>query len=153
MPTSIAAPPVAQVTFPGQAAAPPGPVDLLPMYLMHHAFRRDLSRFAAAAAGTAVGDRRRWTALSRRWSRFSRVLHLHHAGEDDILWPLLLMRVHSAGDQADERRWRRWKSEHEEIDPLLTGCAAGFTALASGADVDARAALVVRVAAAAARLR
>ena len=153
MPTSIAAaPPVAQVRFPDQAAAPPGPVDLLPMYLMHHAFRRDLSRFAAAAAGTAVGNRRRWTALSRRWRRFSRVLHLHHAGEDDILWPLLLTRVDSAGDQAGRATLEAMETEHKEIDPLLTACTAGFTAMASGADTDTRAALVVRVAAAAARL-
>ena len=40
--------PAPQVTFPGQAAAPPGPCDLMPMYLMHHAFRRDLAAFAAA---------------------------------------------------------------------------------------------------------
>jgi|GEM_PF-1648709 len=30
-----------QILLPGQAAAPDGPIDMAPMYLMHHAFRRD----------------------------------------------------------------------------------------------------------------
>ena len=37
-----------QLRLPGQAAAPEGPVDMQTMYLMHHAFRRDLDSFAAA---------------------------------------------------------------------------------------------------------
>jgi hypothetical protein len=40
---------VPQLMLPGQAAAPEGPVQAMPMYLMHHAFRRDLAAFAAAA--------------------------------------------------------------------------------------------------------
>ena len=34
------APTVPQLFLPGQAAAPEGPVDIAPMYLMHRAFRR-----------------------------------------------------------------------------------------------------------------
>lgn len=144
--------PVPQVTFPGQAAAPPGPDDLMPMYLMHHAFRRDLGAFAAAVAGTPVADRRRWGRLGRRWAGFARVLHLHHEGEDDILWPLLLSRVDAAGDAAGRATLEAMEAEHDEIDPLLAGCAAGLADLAAGADADARAALVVRMAAARERL-
>lgn len=152
MSTATAAPPVPQVRFPGQAAAPPGPDDLLPMYLMHHAFRRDLHAFAAAAAGTPVADRRRWRALDRRWGQFARVLHAHHVGEDEILWPLLLDEVDRAGDPAGRATLEAMEAEHGEIDPLLAACAEGLCRLAAGADADTRAALVVRLTAAAERL-
>jgi hypothetical protein len=152
MSTSTQTPPVPQVTFPGQAAAPPGPADLLPMYLMHHAFRRDLASFAAAVAGTPVEDRRAWRALARRWGQFSRVLHLHHEGEDEILWPLLLAKVDAAGDSDGRATLEAMEAEHTEIDPLLSGCAAGLAGLAAGADLDSRAALVVRMIAAGERL-
>lgn len=66
--------------LPGQAAAPPGPVDLVGMYVMHHAFRRDLADFARAVSGTAPSDRARWAALRDRLQRFSDVLHKQHAG-------------------------------------------------------------------------
>jgi hypothetical protein len=141
-----------QVSFPGQAAAPPGPADLMPMYLMHYGFRRDLSSFAVAVASTAVQDRRAWRALLRRWSQFARVLHLHHAGEDEILWPLLLERVDRAGDPSARRTLEAMEEEHEEIDPLLSGCADGLASLAAGGDADTHAALVVRMTATRERL-
>lgn len=148
----ITAAPVPQLRLPGQAAAPPGPCDLTPMYLMHHAFRRDLAMFGAAVTATPVTDRRTWRALNGRWRRFARVLHHHHVGEDELLWPVLLTRVDAAGDPAARAALAAMEAEHEEIDPLLAGCAAGFERLAGVADEDARAALAVRVAATAERL-
>jgi hemerythrin-like domain-containing protein len=124
----------------------------MPMYLMHHAFRRDLTSFAAAVADTSVEDRRAWRALARRWSQFARVLHLHHEGEDEILWPLLLEKVDRAGDPDGRATLEAMEAEHEEIDPLLCGCAEGLASLAAGADADTRAALVVRMTAARERL-
>lgn len=150
MPTSC--PPVPQIRLPGQAAAPAGPCDLTPMYLMHHAFRRDLRRFGAAVATTAVDERDTWRALQGRWRRFARILHHHHAGEDELLWPLLLARVDAAGDPDGRAVLLAMEAEHAEIDPLLAGCATGLDRLAAGAGEDTRAALAVRVAATAERL-
>ena len=145
-----------QVSFPGQSAAPDGPCDLLPMFLMHHAFRRDLRMFAAAAAATPLEDRATWRALDGRWRRFARILHHHHSGEDRLLWPLLLARVDAAGDAAGRATLEAMEAEHEEIDPLLAGCAEGLARLASArgseGDADIRAALVVRLAATRERL-
>jgi hypothetical protein len=132
------------------------------MYLMHHAFRRDLRTFAAAAAATPVDDRATWQALAGRWAGFTRILHLHHEGEDRFLWPLLLARVDAAGDAAGRATLEAMEAEHAEIDPLLTGCAEGLARLAGarpdgdrgdrGHRGDTRAALVVRLGAAAERL-
>ena len=87
----------AQVRLHGQTAAHPGPVDMTMMYLMHHALRRDLAAFAAAATATPVTDRQAWAALAARWELFSTALHHHHSGEDAHVWPLLTERTDDAG--------------------------------------------------------
>ncbi len=134
--------------LPGQAAAPPGPVDMTLMYAMHHAFRRDLTAFAAAAQATPVDDRRTWAALERRWGVFSRSLHEHHGTEDTYIWPALVERA----DDAGRALLQAMEDEHAEIDPALEACAAGFARLAGHADEDARAALAVRLVATRERL-
>jgi hypothetical protein len=131
----------AQVRLPGQTAAHPGPVDMTMMYVMHHAFRRDLSAFAAAAAATPVADREAWAALAVRWEMFSTALHHHHSGEDTGLWPLLMERTDDDGRAV----LQAMEEEHERIDPILEACAAGFARLARHADEDTRAALAVRL--------
>jgi len=142
--TPTAATPRPPVRLPGQAAAPEGPVDMTMMYLSHHAFRRDLAAFAAAVPVTPVEDRGAWRALADRWRLFSHVLHHHHAGEDEWVWPFLLERV----GPEDREVLEAMEAEHAEIDPTLEACAAGMAWLAEHADADARAALAVRVVAA-----
>jgi hypothetical protein len=119
------------------------------MYLMHHAFRRDLDAFAGAVRSTPVGDRRTWRALAGRWDLFAAVLHKHHSAEDDLIWPPLV----ELGTLDDIAVLEAMEAEHGEIDPLLESCAAGFRRLAQRADEDARAALAVRVCAARESLR
>jgi hypothetical protein len=137
-----------QIRLPGQTAAHPGPVDMAMMYLMHHAFRRDLAAFAAAAGATPVADRESWRALAARWELFSFALHHHHSGEDTALWPAILDRADEPGRAVLEAM----QAEHAEIDPILEACGSGFTRLAGHADEDARAALAVRLVAARERL-
>ncbi|MDH2413458.1 hemerythrin domain-containing protein [Nocardioides sp. CER19] len=118
-----------QLTLPGQAAAPGGPVDMTMMYLMHHAFRRDLRRFDEAVAATPVDDRSTWQALAERWDRFFVILHHHHTGEDAGIWPFLLDRA----DAEERGHLEAMEEEHSHIDPLLTSVATGFEALGRGA--------------------
>ena len=96
-----------QLRLPGQAAAPRGPVDMTVMYLMHHAFRRDLARVRRGGAQR----RRSRTATpgvpsASRWEHFAAVLHHHHTGEDTWLWPFLLERADRGGAAP---RWPRWR--------------------------------------------
>ena len=132
------------LVFPGQAGGPPGPCDFTMMYVLHHAFRRDLAAFVSAAQRTPVTDRATWSALSERWGLFATMLHHHHSGEDAGLWPLLLER--SGPD--DVATLEAMEAEHAEIDPILSSCAQGFALLAAHCDPEARAALVVRLTAA-----
>ena len=130
-----------QLMLPGQAAAPAGPVDLTPMFLMHHAFRRDLANFEAAVRGTPVSDRKTWRALDRRWQRFAAILHHHHSGEDAYIWPELVAAVEAGGTPQDRATLDAMEAEHAEIDPMLAACAHGFAALAERFDGTARSAL------------
>ena len=135
-----------QIMLPGQTAAPEGPADMTMMYVMHHAFRRDLLRFTSAVGATPLEDRVTWQALAARWDRFFTILHHHHSLEDRYIWPFLMERA----DAGERETLEAMEAEHGHIDPLLTSVSEGFTALAgdrlpAGAE-DVRAALRVRVA-------
>lgn len=120
--------------LPGQAAAPEGPADMTMMYVLHHAFRRDVRDFARAAVRTPTHDTARWVLLAERWALFTNELHQHHTKEDEILWPLLLERVRAAGDAAAERVLHEMAAEHAGLDPLLTAASAGLERLSAGPD-------------------
>ena len=94
------APQVVQLSLPGQTHVADGPLDMSGMYVMHHAFRRDLDRFVAAVGQTPVEDTEVWRALAARWERFGSMLHHHHEIEDRTIWPPLVERVSAAGDTA-----------------------------------------------------
>ncbi|MGO4255183.1 hemerythrin domain-containing protein [Marmoricola sp. RAF53] len=134
-----------QLFLPGQVAAPEGPVDMKMMYVMHHAFRRDLDKFAAAVAATPADDVATWKALGARWDLFFTVLHNHHSGEDAGLWPFLLERA----DETERATLEAMEEEHSHIDPLLAACAEGFATMAGNHPAvereDVRNALKVRV--------
>jgi hypothetical protein len=134
-----------QLTLPGQSHTAEGPHDLGGMYLMHHAFRRDLDRFHAAVIATPVGDARTWARLARRWDRFAEVLHHHHTVEDEAIWPPLLDAADAAGAAEDRDVLEAMEAEHELVDPALARCREGFTAMAEHPCSDHRNALDVRV--------
>ncbi|WP_130011309.1 hemerythrin domain-containing protein [Serinicoccus sediminis] len=119
--------PTEPLLLPGQAAAPPGPCDMTGMYVMHHAFRRDLARFASAVHATPVASRPTWEALLTRWDLFARELHHHHTKEDEGIWPLLLERADDPGRVVLEAM----EAEHGSIDPLLDQVREGLCLLAN----------------------
>lgn len=138
-----------QLRFPGQAGAPPGPVDLCAMYLAHHGFRRDLDAFVLAIDATPLGDRVAWPALSRRWSVFADLLRHHQQAEDLGVW-------HRLRERADaEQRALLWalEAEHDEIDPLLRECRQGFLWLSEDQDAGRLADLRLGLLAARERIR
>lgn len=137
-------PHVPQLRLPGQAAAPEGPVDMTMMYVMHHAFRRDLAQFAEAVPHTPLEDTDAWRAMADRWCTFSTALHHHHHGEDTWLWPVLIEKA----SPEEQPTLLAMESEHAEIDPLLEACRDGLTRMAERPTADVRAALAVRLVAA-----
>jgi hypothetical protein len=132
-----------QISLPGQTHVAHGPHDQTGMYLMHHAFRRDLARFESAVRQTPVGEHETWRLLAARWDRFGTVLHHHHAVEDEAIWPVLLEAVD--GDEADTATLTAMEAEHGQIDPALAACTAAFAAMAAHPCDDHRNALDVHV--------
>jgi hemerythrin-like domain-containing protein len=134
-----------QVTLPGQAHTAEGPYDQTGMYLMHHAFRRDLDRFVSAIRNTPVGDTETWTALTRRWDRFDTILHHHHTIEDEAIWPVLMAHADAAGRADDRATLEAMEAEHGAIDPALQAMRTSFAAMNDHPCTDHRNALDIRV--------
>jgi iron-sulfur cluster repair protein YtfE (RIC family) len=136
---------VDQLDLPGQSHVAAGPHDLAGMYLMHHAFRRDLDRFVTAVRTSPVGETQVWAALARRWSLFEEVLHHHHVVEDSSIWPALVSHATAAGARADQETLEAMEAEHSLIDPALSKTRAAFDAMRAHPCSDHRNALDVRL--------
>ncbi|GAA4396751.1 hypothetical protein GCM10023168_01000 [Fodinibacter luteus] len=134
-----------QLDLPGQTHVAEGPHDHTGMYVMHHAFRRDLVAFAAAVRATPLTADDTWRALADRWHRFATTLHHHHSAEDEHYWPVLLEAVEARGTATDLAEVHAMSEEHADIDPLVTACAGGFAALVDHPCEPHRNALDVRL--------
>jgi hypothetical protein len=132
-----------QISLPGQTHVAHGPHDQTGMYLMHHAFRRDLARFESAVRHTPVRETGVWRLLAARWDRFGVVLHHHHEVEDHAFWPVMLEAVRD--DDVAAATLAAMEAEHGQIDPALTACTEAFAAMAAHPCDDHRNALDVHV--------
>jgi hemerythrin-like domain-containing protein len=137
-----------QICLPGQTHVAEGPHDQTGMYVIHHAFRRDLDRFQAAVRATPVSEDAVWLALAARWQLFAEVLHHHHTVEDEHIWPVMQRRIEeldTSVDQRDLEALRAMAAEHDLVDPALEACRRGFAAMAAAPSEDQRNALDVHV--------
>ena len=94
------------------AAQPPA--DTRMMGIVHAAFHRDLARLRVmlTAAPAPGGGRRKALAGQVLW--LMEMLHTHHQGEDDGLWPLVRERDPAADGLLDEM-----VAEHHAIVPAI----------------------------------
>jgi iron-sulfur cluster repair protein YtfE (RIC family) len=104
------------------------PADLGFMRAIHAGFRRDAARLQALAPRLerrgGVPD-----GVPKGWATFRQTLHVHHAAEDDDLWPVL--RSHLTDDQ-DLHQVDLMVEEHRGLTAAIDAVDA---ALASGVDV------------------
>lgn len=84
------------------------------LMMSHHAFRRDIARFANALRGVASGDTSRVEALREEWSGYRAALHGHHEMEDTSIFP-------SVKEQSPAlvTTIEKLSADHRRIDPLL----------------------------------
>jgi iron-sulfur cluster repair protein YtfE (RIC family) len=66
--------------------------DVREMVMVHQVFRRALTELPALVTATTDGDTARSAGLAEHLALVLTVLHLHHGGEDELLWPLLAQR-------------------------------------------------------------
>jgi len=90
----------------------------------HHAFRRDLARFASALAKVEKGDTSRVAALREEWKNFHGALHGHHEAEDHNILPDI-----SSKHESVRAIVEGLTADHRRIDPLLERGDAAFAAL------------------------
>lgn len=79
----------------------------------HHAFRRDLARFASALAKLSR-DAGRARAIGEEWTQYRGALHGHHQVEDTGIFPGLRQQSASLAATLE-----RLEADHRRIDPLL----------------------------------
>jgi hypothetical protein len=109
-----------------------GDADLTIMLAAHHAFRRDLTRLARAAAAADLSEPARRRSVAAGWELFKRELHMHHTAEDEVIWPALRPRLaHSANALSV---LDAMEAEHQRIDPLLAAVDAAFRGSQPGQD-------------------
>ncbi|MFH7341074.1 hemerythrin domain-containing protein [Streptomyces sp. KHY 26] len=89
--------------------------DVRDMLVVHEAFRQSYARLPELVRGVASGDGARAAVVADHAHLVEEFLHLHHKGEDELLWPKLLER---AGDRLGETV-RLLETQHEEIATLL----------------------------------
>lgn len=91
------------------------PADTRSMGIVHSALRRDLERTRLVlSAPPYPGDAQR-RAIAEHLMWMMHFLHVHHTGEDDGLWPLVLAKNPDAAELL-----HRMDADHKRIAPALT---------------------------------
>ncbi|WP_256789289.1 hemerythrin domain-containing protein [Frankia sp. AvcI1] len=107
------------------------------MVIVHRAFRRESRLLAELTARVSAGDTARAAVLAGHFRWYQRGLSIHHHGEDELVWPLLLARLDLDADVV-----LRMEAQHEGVAASLARAQAALAAWESGADPAARDALV-----------
>jgi hemerythrin-like domain-containing protein len=68
-------------------------IDTREMVVVHTAFRRELGAAPGLVRGVAAGDRARAEVVGAHVQLLLDMLHHHHVGEDELLWPKLHERL------------------------------------------------------------
>src|SRR5665213_3833853 len=63
------------------------------MVVIHRVFRREFGLLPALIRGVATDDLERAKVVADHAAGLLRFVHIHHSGEDEFLWPVLLERV------------------------------------------------------------
>jgi iron-sulfur cluster repair protein YtfE (RIC family) len=104
------------VTATTTATAPP---DVNEMRVVHRAFRREFGLVPGLVRAVAEGDTRRAAVVAAHLRFALAGLHMHHTGEDEYLWPLLLERAAPRRELIETMQ-----AQHERVDAYAAQTAA-----------------------------
>src|SRR5690349_3571065 len=105
-----------------EARASTAGADTRDMLLVHATLRREFRLAPGLVGGVAEGDVSRAKIVGSHVRLLVDVLHLHHSGEDQLLWPLLLERVPqqlTSVIELMERQHRQIDATTRTIDAVL----------------------------------
>jgi hemerythrin-like domain-containing protein len=92
------------------------------MVIVHRMFRRECAQMAQLVAAVPSGDVARARTVARHAREVLDMLHHHHLGEDELLWPRLSARTRFHADLL-----ARMDSQHQGLAVLLEHTAKAFT--------------------------
>ena len=84
--------------------------DVSDMVVVHRTFRREFRLLPQLVRAVPAGDTARAAVLAEHGRLILLGLHLHHSGEDDLLWPKLLERC-----TLDAALVHRMEAQHERV--------------------------------------
>jgi len=79
------------------------PFDRREMVAVHDMLRREFILLPDLVEGVALDDVDRTVVVAQHIETVTAVLHHHHQGEDDYVWPLLLTRCHASAVELTSR--------------------------------------------------
>jgi hemerythrin-like domain-containing protein len=97
--------------------------DTSDMVIVHRMFRRECALLPQLVAAVAGGDLARARTVAGHAREVLDMLHHHHVGEDELLWPRLSARTRFHADLL-----ARMDSQHQGLAVLLEHAATAFTA-------------------------
>lgn len=107
--------------------------DMIMMFVIHDALRRDLEHLTRAVESrTAAYDPVRRHAFTAGWELFKAQWHHHHTGEDIALWPRV--RTHLQGRPEELALLDVMEEEHVRIGPTIEAIDTVVADRESGAD-------------------
>jgi hypothetical protein len=104
-------------------SAAPKLCDTSDMVIVHRMFRRECALLPQLVASVAAGDLGRARAVAGHGREVLDMLHHHHVGEDELLWPRLLARTRVNADLL-----ARMDSQHQGLAVMLEHAATAFIA-------------------------
>jgi hypothetical protein len=107
--------------------------DTFEMVFVHNCFRRQFQALPGLALGVPDGDTTRARTVVGFVDELTAMLHHHHSGEDDLMWPLLLERA-----PMDSALILRMEEQHERIAEIYQQAGVLGRAFAASADPTCR---------------
>ena len=66
-----------------------GSIDVSEMFAVHDAMRKEYGSMPLLVKSIAEGDSDRAAVITEHVHLMGRLMHVHHQGEDELLWPLV----------------------------------------------------------------
>jgi hemerythrin-like domain-containing protein len=109
--------------------------DTRDMLVVHAAFRREFRQALELVRGVSLGHHPRVRQVADHVTLLLQFLHVHHAGEDRLLWPKLLDRLPADVTPTVELMEQQHQTIHTLIDETTT-TARRWRSSADGTDRD-----------------
>lgn len=110
------------------AVNPTGPIDTYDMHIIHAALRTGLGRLPGLIRKNS-GNPARSPMIAAHIAEQIEILHSHHHGEDELLYPLLEQR-----DAYDEELFERMEAQHSAIGAAVDAVNADLDEWGKSAD-------------------